>query len=200
MLNILRDAGWPIWPLLVTSIITLALIVERALSLRRARIIPRTVEAEVADMVVRQQYSSGALVRLARHSPLGSVLAEAIRCRAAPVQELRTAVEDQGRVVAFQLSRRIDALGTIAVLAPLMGLFGTVVGMVEIFGSYAPASGDPRALAAGISIALYNTGFGILIAIPATLFHRYFRNRVDELVFELEGAAARLVRHMGKTP
>lgn len=200
MLTLLRDAGWPIWPLLLTSVIALALIVERSLSLRRARIIPRTVEAEVGDMVAREQYSAQALGRLARHSPLGSVLAQVIRYRHHNPAERRHAVEEQGRAVAFQLSRRVDALGTIAVLAPLMGLFGTVVGMIEIFGSYAPASGDPRALAAGISIALYNTGFGILIAIPATLFHRYFRSRVDTLIFELETAAARLSDRLGDAP
>lgn len=200
MLTLLRDAGWPIWPLLLTSVIALALIIERALSLRRARVIPRTVEAEVTDMVAREQYTPQALSRLARHSPVGSVLAQVLKHRHLPAPERRAAVEEQGRAVAFHLSRRVDALGTIAVLAPLMGLFGTVVGMIEIFGSYAPASGDPRALAAGISIALYNTGFGILIAIPATLFHRYYRARVDALTFELEGAAARLSDRLTVTP
>lgn len=200
LLTLLRDAGWPIWPLLLTSVIALALIVERSLSLRRARIIPPTVEAEVGDMVAREQYSAQALGRLARHSPLGSVLAQVVRYRHQSPAQRRHAVEEQGRSVAFQLSRHVDALGTIAVLAPLMGLFGTVVGMIEIFGSYAPTSGDPRALAAGISIALYNTGFGILIAIPATLFHRYFRSRVDTLIFELETAAARLSERLGDTP
>lgn len=200
MLTLLQDAGWPIWPLLLASIVALALIVERALSLRRSKVAPKTLAREVEDMVQRQQFSPEALVRLERHSPLGSVLSEVLRHRDSPEQVRRTSVEDRGRAVAFQLGRYIDGLGTIAVVAPLMGLFGTVVGMIEIFGSYSPVSGDPTALASGISIALYNTGFGILIAIPATIFHRYFRGRVDALVFELEGAADRLARHIGAAP
>lgn len=200
MLTILQDAGWPIWPLLLASIVALALIIERALSLRRSKVAPQALTREVMEMVQRQQFSAEALVRLERHAPLGSILAEVLRHRASPEAVRRAAVEDRGRAVAFQLGRYIDGLGTIAVVAPLMGLFGTVVGMIEIFGSYSPISGDPTALASGISIALYNTGFGILIAIPATIFHRYFRTRVDALVFELEAAADRLARHIGAAP
>jgi len=200
LLTLLREAGWPVWPLLLTSVVGLALIVERLLALRRSRILPEGVERDASELVARGQDSPEALSRLARHSPLGSVLAEVARLRHASPEQLRASVEDQGRTLAFHLSRRVDALGTVAVVAPLLGLFGTVVGMIEIFGSYSPVSGDPRALAGGISIALYNTGFGILIAIPATLFHRYFRSRVDALLFELEAAAARLARQIGATP
>src|SRR5690606_8791581 len=103
-------------------------------------------------------------------------------------------VEDVGRAVAHDLNRYIPALGTVAVIAPLMGLFGTVVGMIEIFGSYTPGGGDPAQLARGISIALYNTGFGILIAIPAMIAHRYLRGRVDGYLSAMEQAASRVVR------
>ena len=197
MLNLLHDAGWPIWPLLFASIAALALIVERGLALRRQRVAPDSLEAQVIDMVERSAVSEDALTQLARHSALGVILSEVVRQRNDSPEQCRAAVEDAGRGVAFVLSKHIEALGTIAVAAPLMGLFGTVVGIIEIFGSYAPAAGDPAALASGISIALYNTGFGILIAIPALIAHRGFRTRVDTLLFEMENTATRCARRLG---
>lgn len=194
MLSILREAGWPIWPLLATSVLGLALIFERFLSLRRSQIMPRGLNEQVAEMLRNRQDSPDALNRLERNSPLGRVLAEVMRHRHLPREELRSVVEDTGRAVAHDLSRYIPAIGTIAVVAPLMGLFGTVVGMIEIFGSYTPEGGDPAQLARGISIALYNTGFGILIAIPAMIAHRYLRGQVEGYLNTMEIAAARLAR------
>lgn len=194
MLSILREAGWPIWPLLATSVLGLALIFERFLSLRRSQVMPRGLNEQVAEMLRNRQDSPDALNRLERNSPLGRVLAEVMRHRHLPREELRSVVEDTGRAVAHDLSRYIPAIGTIAVVAPLMGLFGTVVGMIEIFGSYTPEGGDPAQLARGISIALYNTGFGILIAIPAMIAHRYLRGRVEGYLSTMEIAAARLAR------
>lgn len=194
MLSILREAGWPIWPLLATSVLGLALIFERFLSLRRSQVMPRGLNEQVAEMLRNRQDSPDALNRLERNSPLGRVLAEVMRHRHLPREELRSVVEDTGRAVAHDLSRYIPAIGTIAVVAPLMGLFGTVVGMIEIFGSYTPEGGDPAQLARGISIALYNTGFGILIAIPAMIAHRYLRGRVEGYLNSMEIAAARLAR------
>ncbi|MFY3135046.1 MotA/TolQ/ExbB proton channel family protein [Achromobacter xylosoxidans] len=194
MLSILREAGWPIWPLLATSVLGLALIFERFLSLRRSQVMPRGLNEQVAEMLRNRQDSPEALNRLERNSPLGRVLAEVMRHRHLPREELRSVVEDTGRAVAHDLSRYIPAIGTIAVVAPLMGLFGTVVGMIEIFGSYTPEGGDPAQLARGISIALYNTGFGILIAIPAMIAHRYLRGRVEGYLNTMEIAAARLAR------
>lgn len=194
MLSILREAGWPIWPLLATSVLGLALIFERFLSLRRSQVMPRGLNEQVAEMLRNRQDSPDALNRLERNSPLGRVLAEVMRHRHLPREELRSVVEDTGRAVAHDLSRYIPAIGTIAVVAPLMGLFGTVVGMIEIFGSYTPEGGDPAQLTRGISIALYNTGFGILIAIPAMIAHRYLRGRVEGYLNTMEIAAARLAR------
>ena len=196
MLAILHAAGWPIWPLLATSILGLALIVERLLSLRRSLVLPRGLPEQVGDMLRRQQDTPEALAQLERNSPLGRVLAEVLRQRHLPRSELRAAVEDTGRAVAHDLGRYVSAIGTIAVVAPLMGLFGTVVGMIEIFGAYAPGASDPAQLAHGISIALYNTGFGILIAIPAMIAHRYLRARIDDYLQAMELAAGRLARHL----
>lgn len=194
MLSIFREAGWPIWPLLVTSILGLALIVERLLSLRRSLILPRGLPEQVMDMQRNGQDTPEALARLERNSPLGRILAEVLRQRHQPREAQRIAIEDVGRAVAHELNRYIPALGTVAVIAPLMGLFGTVVGMIEIFGSYTPAGGDPAQLARGISIALYNTAFGILIAIPAMIAHRYLRGRVDSLLNAMEQIAGRVAR------
>lgn len=192
MLSIVRDAGWPIWPLLITSILGLALIVERMLSLRRNLIVPPGLADQVIEMQRNGQDGPEALTRLEQHSPMGRILAEVLRHRNQPREVQRAAVEDVGRAVAHELNRYISAIGTVAVVAPLLGLFGTVVGMIEIFASYTPAGGDPAQLARGISIALYNTAFGILIAIPAMIAHRYLRSRTDNLLNDMEQAAARL--------
>jgi len=194
LLSIIREAGWPIWPLLATSVLGLALIVERLLSLRRSLVAPRGLAEQVMEMQRNGQDSPEALARLERNSPLGRILAEVLRHRSQPRDDQRTAVEDVGRAVAHDLNRYIPALGTVAVIAPLMGLFGTVVGMIEIFGSYTPSGGDPAQLARGISIALYNTAFGILIAIPAMIAHRYLRGRVDTLLNVMEQIATRVAR------
>jgi len=194
---LIHDAGWPIWLLLFTSVLGLALIVDRLLALRRARVAPARLVDEAVEMLRHDHVTPHALARLDA-TPLGRVLAEAVRQRAAPRDVQRQAVEDTGRLVAHQLGRSLPALGTVAVVAPLLGLFGTVVGMIEIFASYAPTStsagGDPAQLARGISAALYNTGFGILIAVPALIGHRHFRARVDDYVCEMEVEAARLLR------
>ncbi|OWT80970.1 MULTISPECIES: MotA/TolQ/ExbB proton channel family protein [unclassified Achromobacter] len=197
MLSILRDAGWPIWFLLATSVLCLALIFERLLSLRRSLVVPAGLLTQVLDMVRNRQDSPEAVNRLERNSPLGRVLAEVLRYRHAPRDEMRLAVEDAGRAVAHDLNRYVAALGTIAVVAPLLGLFGTVVGMIDIFGSYSPVGGDPAQLAHGISVALYNTGFGILIAIPAMIFHRYLRGRIEGYLHQMEQAAGRAARVLG---
>jgi biopolymer transport protein ExbB len=194
LLSVLRDAGWPIWPLLATSVLCLALILERLFTLRRSQVAPAGLVNQVLDMVRNRQDTPEAIARLERNSPLGRVLAEVLRQRQLPREELRSAVEDVGRAVAHDLNRYIGGIGTIAVVAPLLGLFGTVVGMIDIFGSYSPVGGDPAQLAHGISVALYNTGFGILIAIPAMIFHRYLRARVDGYMHLMENAAGRTAR------
>jgi len=196
MLDLIHAAGWPVWLLIVTSVLGLAIIIERFMSLRPGRVLPPRLPGQVLELVRQRNDEPEALLRLAGSSPLGRVLAEVMlnRNEGAPVR--LAAVEDVGKDVAHQLNRYLPALATIAVVAPLMGLFGTVIGMIEIFGSYTPAGGDPAQLARGISIALYNTAFGIIIAIPALVFHRYFRSRVDHFLHRMEreaGALSRLI-------
>jgi len=194
LLDIISAAGWPIWILIATSVLGLALIIERFLSLRSSLVAPRRLPGQVLDLLRQRQGDPDAILRLAGNSPLGRVLAEVLLNRDEPSASRQAAVEDTGKDVAYRLNRYLPALATIAVVAPLMGLFGTVVGMIEIFASYTPAGGDPAQLARGISIALYNTGFGILIAIPALIFHRYFRSRVDYFLHQMEREASALNR------
>ena len=198
MLDIIDAAGWPIWLLIVTSVLGLAIIIERFLSLRAGRVFPPRLPGQVLDLLRQHNASPDAVIRLGGSSPLGRILAEVLANRHENDTTRLMAIEDVGKDVAHRLNRYLPGLATIAVVAPLMGLFGTVVGMIEIFASYTPDGGDPAQLARGISIALYNTGFGILIAIPALIFHRYFRSRVDHYIHQMEREAValdKLLRH-----
>ena len=201
MLSIIQAAGWPIWPLILCSIVGLALIIERLLSLRGGRILPPKLLDEVLAVSRASLPAPDVVTKLADNSVLGRVLAAGL---AAVIAEpritertLRQTFESAGRVAAHRLERYLNALGTIAAAAPLLGLFGTVVGMIEIFGSQAPGGAtNPAQLAHGISVALYNTAFGLIIAIPALMFYRYFRGVVDQHIIALEIAAERMVPHL----
>jgi len=190
---ILQAAGWPIWPLLFASIIAVALIIERFYSLRRAKIVPAGLLQRVLDACHNHSANAQFILDLEKHSPLGRVLAAGLRNRDAPREIMKEIIEETGRGVTHQLERYLTTLGTIASIAPLMGLFGTVVGMIEMFHMQTPGSSDPTQVGHGISIALYNTGFGILIAIPSMIFWRHFRASVDSFVIDMEQQAVRLV-------
>jgi biopolymer transport protein ExbB len=190
---IIQAAGWPIWPLLAASVIAVALIIERAVSLRSSRIIPPTLLEQVLAVYQRQGVSEDILAKLAKDSPLGEVLAAGLRNHKSSRYVMKEAVEEAGRTVAHELERFLTTLGTIATASPLLGLFGTVIGMIEIFGSQSPTGTNPQQLAHGISIALYNTAFGIGIAIPALIFYRHYKNKVDGFVVDMEQQAAKLI-------
>jgi len=202
LFSIIQAAGWPIWPLIICSILGLALVIERFLSLKTARIAPPRLLDEVLTASRTGLPAPEVIEQLEKNSALGEVLASGLRVmQAKPAisnDELHAALESSGRVVTHRLERYLSALATIASVAPLLGLFGTVVGMIEIFGSQSPAggAGNPTQLAHGISIALYNTAFGLVIAIPALIFWRYFRARVDEYLLTLELAGERLLQHL----
>ncbi|MBI2754310.1 MAG: MotA/TolQ/ExbB proton channel family protein [Betaproteobacteria bacterium] len=193
MFAIIQAAGWPIWPLLLASVIAVALIIERSISLQQTKIVPPTLLEQVVVVYQRQGASPEVLVRLAKDSPLGSVLAAGLRNQRSPRHVMKEAVEEAGRGVAHELERFLTTLGTIATAAPLLGLFGTVIGMIEIFGSQSPTGTNPQQLAHGISVALYNTAFGIAISIPSLIFYRHFRSKVDGFVVLMEQEAAKLV-------
>jgi biopolymer transport protein ExbB len=191
--SIIQAAGWPIWFLLAASVIAVALIIERFIVLRRQRVAPPGLLEKVVDAYRKQGVTAQLVENLHRDSPLGRVLAAGLRNHRAPRPVMKEAIEEEGRAVSFDLERFLTTLGTIATASPLWGLFGTVVGMIEIFGSQAPSGSNPAVLAHGISVALYNTGFGLLVAIPALIFYRHFRAKVDGFVLEMEQQAARLV-------
>jgi biopolymer transport protein ExbB len=193
VISIIQAAGWPIWFLLAASVIAVALIIERFIVLRRQRIVPPTLLEKVVDAYRKQGVSAQLVENLYRDSPLGRVLAAGLRNHRSPRPVMKEAIEEEGRAVTHELERFLTTLGTIATASPLWGLFGTVVGMIEIFGSQSPSGSNPAQLAHGISIALYNTGFGLLVAIPALIFYRYFRAKVDGFVLDMEQQAARLV-------
>jgi biopolymer transport protein ExbB len=190
---IIQAAGWPIWPLLFASVVAVALIIERALSLRSSQIIPPTLLEQVLAVYQRQGLNDDILDKLAKDSPLGEVLAAGLRNHRSSRYVMREAVEEAGRTVAHELERFLTTLGTIATAAPLLGLFGTVIGMIEIFAAQSPTGTNPAQLARGISIALYNTAFGIGIAIPALIFYRHYKNKVDGFVVDMEQQAAKLI-------
>jgi biopolymer transport protein ExbB len=194
--EIVKAAGWPIWPLLLASVISVALIIERLVALRRAKVVPPGLLQRAVGEFKRGGDNSRLLDDLDRHSPLGRVLAAGLRNVGLSRDVMKESIEEAGSAVAHELNRYLTTLGTIASISPLMGLFGTVVGMIEIFGSQTPGTGNPQQLAHGISIALYNTGFGIFIAIPSMIFWRHFRALVDSFVVDMEQQAVRLVEIM----
>ena len=193
MFSILQAAGWPIYPLLLASIIAVALIIERASALRRVKIVPQGLLPSVVGDYRQGGVTEQMLRRLDNHSPLGRVFAAGLRNVSSSREVMKESIEEAGRGAAHELERFLTSLGTIASISPLMGLFGTVVGMIEIFGSPTASGNNPQALAHGISVALYNTGFGLIIAIPSMIFYRHFRAQVDSLLVEMELQAVKLV-------
>ncbi|MEP7057574.1 MAG: MotA/TolQ/ExbB proton channel family protein [Caldimonas sp.] len=201
MLSIIQAAGWPIWPLLLCSIVALTLILERLTSLRTSRVMPPRLLDEVLAVTRTSLPGPDVVNKLADNSVLGTVLATGLRAVIAEPRithdSLRGAFESAGRAAVHRMERYLNTLGTIASAAPLLGLMGTVIGMIEIFGSQSPTGGNnPVLLAHGISIALYNTAFGLMIAIPSLMFYRYFRGLVDAYTLDMEQAADRLVPHL----
>ncbi len=193
MFAIIQAAGWPIWFLLLASVVAVALIIERSFSLREKKIVPPTLLEQVITVYQRQGVNEEVLQKLAKDSPLGTVLAAGLRNHRSSRYVMKEAIDEAGRAVAHELERFLTTLGTIATASPLLGLFGTVIGMIEIFGSQSPTGSNPQQLAHGISIALYNTAFGIGIAVPSLILYRHFKNKVEGLVVEMEERASKLV-------
>lgn len=192
MQSIIVQAGWPIWPLIAASVFGLAIIVERFLTLRRERIAPADMAHQVSQMVRARLVTPESIEKLSLSCPLGEILAEMLRNRHLGNDAIRQSAQDKGSEISHALNRYLPALATLATIAPLMGLFGTVVGMIEIFAAYRPDGTDPSQLARGISVALYNTGFGILIAIPVMIAHRIFKSNIESLLVSMEKSARQL--------
>ena len=193
MWSIIQAAGWPIWPLIFASVIALALIFERLWSLRQSVVAPAGMVDKVLAEYKRTGLTPELLTKTAHQGPLGRVLAAGLANIKSPRPVMKEAVEEVGRIVSHELEQFLTTLGTIAAMAPLLGLFGTVVGMIEIFGSQTASGSNPILLAHGISVALYNTALGLIVAIPSMIFYRHFRAKVDALILEMEQQAIKLV-------
>ena len=211
MLSIIQAAGWPIWPLIACSILGLALVIERFIALKTSKVAPPKLLDEAMGVSRQGLPLADVVNQLEANSALGEVLASGMRALSSnprcSEEELRNTMEGAGRRVTAKLERYLPAIATIASAAPLLGLLGTVIGMIEIFGAQGGGGGgggggvggsgaNPAQLAQGISIALYNTAFGLIVAIPALIFWRYFRARVDDYLLQLELAADRMARHL----
>jgi len=193
VLSLIQAAGWPIWLIIIASIVAMGIIGERIWTLRLSVISPKELLPRVLNEYKKSGASPEMISRLQKHSPLGKILAAGLKNVKSTREVMKESIEESGRVIAHDLSRYLTTLGTIAALSPLMGLFGTLVGMIEIFGSNSPTGSNPTQLAYGISVALYNAAFGILVAIPSMIFYRHFRAKVDGFVIEMELQALKLV-------
>jgi biopolymer transport protein ExbB len=193
VLSIIKAAGWPIWPIILCSVVALAIIGERLWSLRASLVAPKGFLNDTVKRFQAGGVTQELINQLANGPAVGRIFAAALVNVRASREVMKDAVEDAGRAVLVDLERFVSALGTIATAAPLLGLFGTVVGMIEIFASQSAAGTNPAQLAQGISIALYNTAFGLAVAIPALIAYRHFRNKIDVLVVEMEQQAIQLI-------
>jgi biopolymer transport protein ExbB len=194
VLELVKAGGWPMIPLLLLSAVALAIIVERFWTLRRKAVLPPGLGAEVRAWAARGKLDPAHIDSLRRTSPLGSLLAAALDVRNRPRDQVRERIEDIGRHLVHRMERFLNTLGTIAAAGPLLGLLGTVIGMIQMFlGILDHGVGDVNQLAGGIGKALVCTAAGMVVAVPALMFHRYFRGRIAEYIVAMEHEAIQLL-------
>jgi len=191
--TLIEAAGWPIWLLIIASLIAVTLIVERLIFLRSKNIIPPKLLDEVVQELKQRGVSTLMLGKLSSGSPLGKVFAAGLKNIKSPPPVMKESIEEGGRAATHDMERFLTTIGTIASISPLLGLFGTVVGMIEIFGAQNAGGAAPAELAHGISVALYNTAFGLIVAVPSMIAYRHFRASVDSFTIEMEQQAIKLV-------
>lgn len=201
MLELVIAGGWPMIPLLLLSAIALAIIVERAWTLRRKAVLPPGLGSEVRAWAARGNLDPAHIQSLRATSPLGALLAAALDVRHRPRDQIRERIEDVGRHLVHRMERYLNTLGTISATGPLLGLFGTVVGMIQMFlGILDHGIGDVNLLAGGIGKALVSTAAGMIVAIPALMAHRWFRGRIAEYIVDMEHEAIQLLDAIGPRP
>ena len=193
MWEIIQAAGWPIWPLILTSIFGVEIILERFWSLRKSQIIPEGLIVEIKTMIKQNNLDNNKVNIIKNSSPLGDLLAVAIIKRKDNVEVIKSALDERAGFIVHNLERYLGVLVTIATVAPLLGLFGTIIGMVELFSSFTSSGHDVAVFARGISIALYNTAGGIVVAVPAMIAYRFFRSKIDNYLNEMEHYAIQIV-------
>ena len=197
MFEIVKSGGWLMLPILLCSVVALAIIVERLWSLQRKRITPKHLVAQIWSLHSKGQLNAEQIEALRKGSPLGRILATGLANLKHERAVMKESIEETGRHVVHELERYLNSLGTIAAITPLLGLLGTVIGMIQVFSVITSQGvGNPTVLAGGISVALITTAAGLSVAIPSLMFYRYFRGRVDAHVVFMEQEAIKLVEVM----
>ena len=194
MFELIKAGGWVMWPLILCSIAALAIIAERLFTLQKKSVMPPALLSQVQQWLAAKELDESRLSLLRESSPLGRVLAAGLANRLHAHDVLKEAIEDAGRHMLPELERYLNTLGTIAAISPFLGLLGTVLGMIQMFGGIGSHGlGDPSIVASGISQALVATAAGLTVAIPSLMFYRYLRGRVEELTVEMEQEALKLI-------
>jgi len=190
----IQQGGWLMLPILLCSIIALTIVIERFISLQAKKVTPPTLVAQVWQWHKNKTLTEEHIVALSSHSPLGKILSAGLVNRDQPREIMKESIEEVGHQVIHELERFLNTLGTIAAITPLLGLLGTVIGMIKVFAAITTQGvGNPTVLAGGISEALITTAAGLSVAIPSLIFYRFFRGRVDELVVKMEEEALKIV-------
>lgn len=204
MLEIIKAGGWIMLPIIGCSIASLAIVAERLWSLQTERVMPKDLVSRIWQLRQQGKLTQTYIVSLRDGSPLGRILASGLMNMEYERTVMKDSIEETGRHVVHELERFLTTLGTIASISPLLGLLGTVIGIMQIFGAITDAGvGDPQQMAGGISVALITTVAGLIVAIPSLFFYRYLRGRIDDLVIKMEAEALKLVeitrgeRHLG---
>lgn len=197
MFEIIKAGGWVMWPIIICSVVALAIIAERFWTLQRNRVMPKHLVAQLYASVRQGPMAPDQIQTLRQGSALGRILAAGLTNMNHSREVMKEGIEDTGRHVVHELERFINTLGTIAAITPLLGLLGTVIGMIKVFAAITSQGlGNPTALAGGISEALITTATGLCVAIPSLMFYRFFRGRIDELVIGMEQEAMKMVEVM----
>lgn len=197
MFELVQAGGWLMWPIIICSVIAMAIVLERLWAYQSKKVIPANLVAQIWQLDQKGQVTAAHIATVRSSSPLGRILAAGLVNRKSPREVMKEAIEEEGRQVVHELERYLNTLGTIAAISPLLGLLGTVIGMIKVFTAITTAGvGNPAVLAGGISEALITTAAGLCVAIPALIFHRYLSGRVDKLVVGMEEQALKMVEVM----
>jgi biopolymer transport protein ExbB len=197
VLELVKAGGWLMWPIIACSVIAMAIIVERLWAYRRRKVLPANLVAQIWQLHQNNQLTPAHIATVRNSSPLGRILAAGLMNRKHARDVMKEAIEEEGRQVVHELERYLNTLGTIANISPLLGLLGTVIGMIKVFTAITSSGvGNPAVLAGGISEALITTAAGLSVAIPAVIFHRYLSGNVDRIVVRMEEQALKMVEVM----
>ena len=197
MLELVKAGGWLMGPIILCSVIAMAIIIERLWAYRQRKVLPTNLVAQIWKLHQDKQLTAAHIATVRKSSPLGRMLAAGLVNRSHTREVMKEAIEEEGRQVVHQLERYLNTLGTIATISPLLGLLGTVIGMIKVFAAITSSGvGNPSVLAGGISEALITTAAGLSVAIPAVIFHRYLSGRVDKIVVSMEEQALKMVEVM----